>query len=100
MMPRVGATYRDGRIVLDSPVDWGEGTRLVVELLPEDCLIEGVWPDDGSPEGQAEILRRISEAESEPVEFPTEDEAEIRAARAESKRVTLEAMREKLGLKS
>jgi hypothetical protein len=81
----VGGTYRKGRIVLDRPMKWPEGTRVVVQILSEHAgLIEGVWPDDGSPEGQAEILRRMKEFE--PVEFTAAERAEISAARRTSKR--------------
>src|SRR5262249_23192734 len=56
----VGGTYREGRIVLDRPMNWAEGTRVVVHVLDdENGLIDGVWPADGSPEGEAEILRRM-----------------------------------------
>ena len=71
----VGGTIRDGHIVLDRPMKWSEGTRVVVQLLEGHVgLIEGVWPADGSPEGEAEILRRMREFE--PVEFTPEEEAE------------------------
>jgi len=59
----VGGTYHEGRIVLDRPVKWQEGTRVVVQLVEERrTLIDGVWPADGSPEGEAEILRRMQAA--------------------------------------
>ncbi len=69
----VGGTYRDGHIVLDRPMPhWAEGTRVYVQLLPEGHLTAGVWPDDGSESGQAEIMRRWEEAERE--EPPSEEE--------------------------
>ncbi len=95
-MSAVGGTIRDGKIVLDRPVDWAEGTRVYVQLLPEYGLIEGVWPDDGSPEGRAEILRGM--AEFEPVEFSPEDQAPLAAARDESNRGNGEAARGTMGL--
>ena len=69
----VGGTFQDGQIVLDRPMTWTEGTRVVVELMPEGHLIEGVWPADGSPDGQAEILRRDKLAEEMEV---TDEEAD------------------------
>ncbi len=76
-----GGTYRDGKIVLDRPMQWAEGTRVVVQLLPEDAgLIDGVWPADGSPEGEAEILRRMAEPDPDPV-TPEEAEAFEKAIR-------------------
>ncbi len=75
----VGGTYRDGKIVLDRPMKWKDGTRVVVQLMPdpaESGLIDGVWPADGSPEGDAEILRRMEEPvppELQPTEKEIED---------------------------
>lgn len=84
----VGGTMRDGRIVLDRPMNWAEGTRVMVQLMPEGHLVEGIWPADGSPEGEAEILRRMEELAGD---VPTEEEAaafeaalkEIREAKPE-----------------
>ena len=68
----VGGKMRDGRIVLDRPMNWPEGTRVMVQLVPEGPLVEGVWPADGSPEGNTEILRRMEEGADD---VPTEEEA-------------------------
>jgi hypothetical protein len=38
----------------------------------EGYLIDGVWPADGSTDGDAEILRRMAETESD---VPTKEEA-------------------------
>jgi hypothetical protein len=76
----VGGTYQDGRIVLDRPVHWADGTRVMVQLLPEGHLTEGVWPDDGSPEGDAEILKRMEAFAAEEVS-PEEAEAFAAALR-------------------
>ncbi len=85
-MSAVGGTIRDGKIVLDRPVEWAEGTRVYVQLLPaeEDGMIDGVWPADGSPSGEAEILRRMDEANREPVDQEAADafEAAIKEVRA------------------
>jgi hypothetical protein len=90
----VGGTYREGRIVLDRPVKWPEGTRVVVEVLEGRVgLIDGVWPADGSPDGEAEILRRMKEFE--PVEFPAEGETEITAPRRKGKRGNTNASHKK-----
>jgi hypothetical protein len=79
----VGGTFRDGHIVLDRPMKWAEGTRVVVQLMSEDCgLIEGVWPDDGSPEGEAEIARRLAELDALGPPSP-EEAADLDASFAE-----------------
>jgi hypothetical protein len=81
----VGGTYREGRIVLDRPMNWTEGTRVVVQLLDEENgLIDGVWPADGSPEGEAEILRRMQAPE--PEEITREDRKAFAAAIDEVRR--------------
>src|SRR5947209_8895789 len=77
----VGGTVRDGQIALDRPMCWTEGTRVVVTLLPNDHLIEGVWPADGSPEGEAEISRRMEGWKVE--DIPGEDVAAIDVAMEE-----------------
>ena len=77
-MNAVGGIYRDGKVVLDKPVDWAEGTRVYVQVTPMDFLIEGVWPDDGSPDGQAEMERRSAAFEA--LEVTEEDAADFQAA--------------------
>src|SRR5260370_25438413 len=75
----VGGTYRDGHIVLDRAMNWPEGTRVVIQTLEETSgLIEGVWPADGSPSGEAEILRRMREFEA--VEMTDEEADDFAAA--------------------
>jgi hypothetical protein len=74
----VGGTYRDGRIILDRPMNWPEGTRVVVQLVPEGHLVDGVWPADGSADGEAEISRRMAESERD--EITSEEVAALEAA--------------------
>ena len=98
-MSALEGTYRQGHIVLDQRVDWAEGTRVIVERRSEHGLLEGVWPDDGSPEGQAEILRRMEAlATAEPLELTPEEETEIVSAREVVRQATLEAVRKEMGL--
>lgn len=89
-------TYRDGKVVLDKPRELPEGQKLVI-FLPEDYsmgLIEGIWPDDGTPEGNAEIVRRIEEFRAEGVD--EEAAAAFEAAMEESRQFDLEYYRRKL----
>jgi hypothetical protein len=87
----VGGTYREGRIVLDRPRNWAEGTRVVVQLMPDPAygLIDGVWPADGSPEGEAEIARRMAERDQE--EVTPEEAADFADALEEVRRFSLQA---------
>lgn len=89
-------TYREGRIVLDTAVDWPESSRVLIQPVEQYGLIEGVWPADGTAEGNAEILRRMDAVE--PLELTPEDDAEIAAARDEVRKITLDAVRRQMGL--
>lgn len=88
----IDGTYHAGRIDLDKQVDWPEGCRVRVAL--EYGMREEDWPD--TPENRAEILRRMEAVE--PLEFTPEEEAEIEAARAAVREVTLAAVRKQMGL--
>jgi predicted DNA-binding antitoxin AbrB/MazE fold protein len=97
-MNTVFGTYENGSVKLDAPVDWSEGSRVVVQPTEaEDEQIgmrEEDWPAD--PKGIAEWRARF--AALEPLEFTAEDEAEIAAARKAVRAVTLDAVRRKMGL--
>ncbi len=88
-MDQIFGTYHDGRVVLDSAVDWPEGTRVAI-LAP--AAPEG--PD--SPEARAEWLARLDAIE--PLELTPEDEAEIAAARAAVREASLQAVKRQMGL--
>jgi|HubBroStandDraft_6_1064221.scaffolds.fasta_scaffold670634_2 hypothetical protein len=59
-------------------------------------LTEGVWPDDGSEDGRAELLRRVESFEA--LELTPEEQAEIATALAEPRRISLDAVRRCIGL--
>lgn len=94
-MSPINGTYKQGRVTLDGPVDWPDGVRVRIEPSPEEAhlgLSEADWPN--TPEGIAQLLARMDAVE--PLELTPEDEAEIAAARAEVKRVTIEAVRRQM----
>jgi hypothetical protein len=94
-MMAVRGTYKKGRIILDSAVDWPEGSRVLIEPAnPEMGLRESEWPE--TPENLAELLKRMDEFE--PLEISPEEEREIEAARQEVRKVTIEAVRKQMGL--
>lgn len=96
-MKVVEGTYRDGQIVPDTAVDWPDGERVVIARASDQIgLTEGVWPDDGSEDGRAELLRRVEAFEV--LELTPEEQAEMAAAWADSRRVSLEAVRQRMGL--
>ena len=94
----VGGTYREGRIVLDRPVQWADGTRVVVQLMPESHLIDGVWPADGSSEGEAELSRRMAESAAD--EVTPEEAAAFQAALQEVKKFNSDSAATKAKRKS
>jgi hypothetical protein len=89
-MDTITGTYQEGRIILDSPVDWPEGSRVGVvppqAPAPRLGLRESEWPDDAR--GRAEWLAWYDALE--PLELTPQDEAEIAAAREAIRRATLE----------
>ena len=74
------AVVKDGRIALESPTDWPEGTEVRIEPIPISAPIgirDEDWPD--TPEGIARHLALMDRIES--LEFTVEEEAEWEAAR-------------------
>ena len=81
------ATYQNGQLMLDEPVDWPSGTRAVVvpetvATEPDFILRDEDWPS--TPEQIAEWLAWFDSRE--PVMTPEEQarfEAELKASKAE-----------------
>lgn len=93
-MSTIHGTYRDGRVELDSPVDWPNGSR--VALFPENGhvgLQEADWLD--SPQSRAALLARIDAIE--PLELTAQDEAEIAAAREAVRKASMRVVRKQIG---
>ncbi len=91
----VHGTFRNGRVELDEPVDWPDGSRVEVSAESESIgMREEDWPQ--TPEGIAALVARMEAFE--PLEFTPEEEAEIAAARQAVREVTIAAVRKKMGL--
>ena len=77
-MIRVLATFRNGKIELENPVDWPDGTQVEVMPLqpPEPAYPNMVAPMSKWPEGFFERLRR--DWGDEPFERPPQGEFEER----------------------
>jgi hypothetical protein len=91
-MDAIRATWKDGQVVLDGPVDWPEGHRLVVEPdLSQDALI-GVSEEDwqNTPEAIAEWLKWYDSLE--PLIFTPEEVADLAAWREKAKAYTIANM--------
>jgi hypothetical protein len=79
-MNAIKATWRDGRIIPLDPVDWPDGTELLVEPVPDGQTIgirEEDWPT--TPEAIEEWLRWYDSLE--PLIFTPEEEAALEADR-------------------
>ena len=87
-MQKALATFRDGRIEIDSRVDWPEGTRLEVLPIESVAMNEADWPT--TAEGIAELLKRMDDCE--PLEMSDAEyatwEAERRVEKERQKEFT------------
>jgi hypothetical protein len=87
-MSAITATWKNGQIVPDRPVDWPEGCRLKVEPETDTEVVglpEDEWPTDA--EGIARLLARMEQVK--PFDMTPEEEAEIAAWRQKVKAYTL-----------
>src|SRR5262245_4945734 len=87
----IGATWKNGQILPDEPVDWPEGCRLTVEPLKNAETIglpEGSWSN--SPAAIASWLAWYDALE--PSEFTREEEADIAAWRQKLKEYSIANM--------
>lgn len=83
-MKTIMGTVRNGQIVADQPVEWPEGSRVVIEPAADEETLgirEEDWPTD--PEGIARHLALMDQIE--PLEMTPEEEAAWQAARKAQK---------------
>jgi hypothetical protein len=94
-MSVIRATWRNGQVVLDSPVEWPEGCRLVVAEEPPaeiPFLTEEDQRDDPESVRQwIDDLRAVP-----PLPMTPEQEAEMLAWRQRVKEFNLEAVRRQM----
>jgi hypothetical protein len=86
--------YRDGLIILDTPVNWPEGSRVTVNAEVLAGLAEADWPD--SPETRSVLLARLDALE--PFDLTPAEEREIAAARESVRQASLRRVRQQMGL--
>jgi hypothetical protein len=85
-MSTVPGRYHDGKVILDTPVEWAEGMPVHVSPIAERIgMTEAEWPT--TPEGIQELIHRMQLFE--PVELTPEEEAEWMAAREAVKQYTI-----------
>jgi hypothetical protein len=83
-MSAINGTVRNGQIVLDEPVDWPDGTEVLVKpLLEEPAAFNR---DDDTPPTPEEIARQLALMDQiEPLIMTAEEEAEWQEARRRQK---------------
>src|SRR5208337_236612 len=82
MMKSIHAVWKNGQIVPTQPVDWPEGTALVVEPIEESLVTDP--QGDLLGDDPASIARWLAWFDSlEPLSFTPEEEAAWEAARRE-----------------
>lgn len=94
-MNAIRATWTKGQIVPAEPVDWPEGSELLVEPLPAGEKIgmtEDEWRDD--PESIAAWIAEVDKIE--PFIWAPGEEEEYERYRAEHKRFNIEAVRKQM----
>ncbi len=91
-MDAIRGIWKDGHVVLDGPVDWPEGARLVIEPEASQGEPIGVREEDWSntPEAIAAWLQWYDSLQ--PLNFTPEEEADIAAWRQKVKEYTIAHM--------
>jgi hypothetical protein len=95
-MNAIKATWKNGRILPAEPVDWPEGSELVVEPMTAAVekigLEEAEWQDDAESLADWDAwLQTI-----EPLALTDEERAAFEQYRAEFRRYNLEAVRQQM----
>lgn len=96
-MNAIRATWTNGHIVLDEPVDWPEGSQLLVAPVPAADKIgldESEWRDD--PQSIAEWIAWVDTIQ--PLTLTDAERAEMDRYRAEQRRFNIEAVRRQMEL--
>lgn len=94
-MNAIRATWTNGRIVPAEPVDWPEGSQLLVEPLPSSERIgmdESEWRDD--PQSIAEWIAAVESIE--PLVWAEEEEEQYERYREKCRQFNIEAVRKQM----
>lgn len=96
-MNAIKAIWKNGHILPAEPVDWPEGSELLVEpLIPSETigLDESAWQDDAEALADWEAWIRTIE----PLEYTDEERAALARYREDFRRYNLDAVRRQMGL--
>ena len=94
-MNAVKGTWKNGRIVLDGPIDWPDGCRLAIAPLPEEEIVgirEEDWPT--TPEAMADWLKWYDSLE--PLEITADEAVEFEAWRRKVKEYSIAKTEERI----
>ncbi len=94
-MNAIKAKWTYGQIVPAEPVDWPEGSELLVEPVPSHenlGMQESDWDD--SPEGIAKWCEAVDRIE--PLEYTEEERVEMERYEKEYRRFNIEAVRKQM----
>lgn len=91
-MEVIRATWKDGQIVPDGPVDWPEGCRLIIEPETVETGVVRMCEEDWStsPEAVTDWLAWYDSLE--PLEFTPEEQADLAEWRQKVKEYTIANM--------
>ena len=95
----LAAVYRDGHLVLETPVDWPEGQKVYLTATVDPATLVAPGNSDeerDDPEAIQARLRAFDEIE--PLQMTEAEFAEWETAREEFRRVSREAVRKEMGL--
>lgn len=96
-MNAIKATWTNGQIVPAEPVDWPEGSELLVEPVSAGEKVgmdESDWKDD--PQSIADWIAWVDTIE--PMAWGVGEREEYERYRAEHRRFNIEAVRQQMGL--
>jgi hypothetical protein len=93
------ATYRDGQLILDNPVDFVDGQKVYVAIAPDAVEVQAAelrpeeagWDDPVQVQARIERLRAI-----EPWQMTAEEEREWMGFREQVKQYTIDAMQKQV----
>jgi hypothetical protein len=88
----IHATWQNGRVVLDEPVDWPEGARLVIQpdVTQDDWTQKAIAQEINTPEAIEVWLKWYDSLE--PLIFTPEEDADLAAWREKVKKYTIAHM--------
>lgn len=97
-MSTVQARYQNGQVVLESPVNWDDGTKLRVEPVIEPVDVEFVgMSEEEQGDDPESIARWIEAVEAIPsLEMSEEEERGLKAWREQMKAYNVEAVRKQM----